>query len=109
MKNNLVWLSCLFIAGCGNSNSDAFVGKWSRIQNSGSGLNISLDIEKNGDTYLVKRTMPSFIDASTKTRSMPAVYKDGLLQVPSELLTYSVDKKTGHITDGKSEYEKTAK
>lgn len=109
MKKFLAIMSMLVLSACQNSTSDKFLGKWSRVQTDGVKLDIQLDIVKNGDSYLVKRTMPSFVDGKLQTHSMPAVYKDGLLQIPSEMLTYSIDQQSGRITDGKSEYQLAAK
>jgi hypothetical protein len=50
--------------------------------------------------------MPSLIDGKQQTRNYPATYKDGMLQIPSEMMSYSLDKASGKLTDGKSEYQR---
>jgi len=93
------------LAACGNNAGGDVVGKWTRVQTDVK-LNVTLEITKNGDSYLVKRTMPSFIDGKPHTNNFPATYKDGILQIPSEMMNYSFDKASGKLTDGKSEYQR---
>jgi len=100
-------LVALTMAGCGSGDTvPNVVGKWSNVKQGNGSIDITLDITKNGDGFLVKRTMPDFVDGKLRTDNLPATYKDGMLQVPSEMLTYSFDQTNGVLTDGKSEYRR---
>jgi hypothetical protein len=76
----------LILSACGQKGND-FVGTWQSTKFPSR----SAQIERNGDGFLLKVTEPSFFKASeVETKVLPAVYKDGTLQVQGGFGTASV-------------------
>ncbi len=48
------------------------------------------------------------MDGKVQTENIPATYKDGMLQVQTELGAVSIviDKASGNLTNGKAEYKR---
>jgi hypothetical protein len=67
-----------------------------------------LEIERNGETFMVRETAPSFIDGSKEVKNIPATLKDDTLQMNSGwgVLTLVVDKSSGHLTSGQAEFKR---
>lgn len=68
----------------------------------------TVEIVKNGDSYMIRDTGPSFIDGKMETKNIPATLKDGTLQVQTGMgvSTLAVDKSSGHLTNGQAEYRR---
>lgn len=79
------------LSGCGSKGGE-FVGKWQSTKYPQH----QAVIEKNGDSYLLKNIAPSmFKRGETDTEVVPAVYKDGALEVSTGFGTAKV----GYIKD----------
>ena len=96
-------LVCMVLAGCNNAGSE-YVGKWVNVKSDKR----TVEIERNGDSFMLRNTEPSFFSGKIETRSIPATLKDGTLQVQMGMgsVTISLDKGTGHLTDGQAEYKR---
>jgi hypothetical protein len=78
-----IWIKYLAIvatatvlAACGQKGSE-FVGKWQSKDFAGR----QAVIEKNGDNFLLKNIQPSaFTRGQVETTTIPATYKDGVLE-----------------------------
>ena len=108
-KYIIILLLPLLLMACGKNQTNEYVGKWVNVKSEKN----TLEIVNNGDNLLVKNTMPNVArgtdsDPLTITRSYPAVYKDGGLQMSSELGPTSlvIDKSTGHLTGDGAEYQR---
>ncbi|WP_108798868.1 hypothetical protein, partial [Xanthomonas fragariae] len=68
----------------------------------------TMDIERNGETFMVRSTTPKFFSRTPKTESYPAVYKDGALQVTSdgETVNFAIDEANGHLNTGGEQYQR---
>jgi hypothetical protein len=100
--SSIALLGLLF--GCSNQGGSEFAGKWVNVKSEKR----VLEIERNGDTFMVRETAPSIMDGSTKTKNIPATLKDGTLQMNSGfgVLTLAVDKSSGNLTSGQAEYKR---
>lgn len=87
LLNTLAFASvALVLSACGQKGND-FVGTWQSTKFPSR----SAQIERNGDGFLLKVTEPSFFKVSElETKVLPAVYKDGTLQVQGGFGTASV-------------------
>jgi hypothetical protein len=96
-------LTCMALAGCHNAGSE-YIGKWVSVKSEKR----TLEIERNGDSFMLRNTEPSFITGRIETKNIPATLKDGTLQVQLGMgaITLSLDKGTGHLTDGQAEYRR---
>jgi hypothetical protein len=102
-----LWSSALLLSllfGCSNQGGSEFTGKWVNIKSEKR----MLEIERNGETFMVRETAPSFIDGSKEVKNIPATLKDGTLQMNSGwgVLTLVVDKSSGHLTSGQAEFKR---
>lgn len=81
----------LILSACGQKGNE-FVGNWQCVKYPSR----SAQIERNGDNFLVKDIAPSFFKSTEmKTNVMPAVYKDGVLQVSGGFGTANI----GYVKD----------
>ena len=57
---------------------------------------------------MIRATGPSFIDGKIETKNIPAILKDGALQVQTGMgvSTLAVDKSSGNLTNGEAEYRR---
>lgn len=77
MKRLACVAAALILTACGQKGNE-FVGTWQCVKYPSR----SAQIERNGDSFLVKDIAPSvFKSSEIKTNVMPAVYKDGVLQL----------------------------
>lgn len=84
-KALLIALSLLLLlAGCSNRGSE-YLGKWQSTQ----GDKAQIEIVRNGDNFLVA--------LSGNPQKLPAVLKDGALQVPGSGATVTYVKDTGKL------------
>ena len=91
----------LLLAACNSGGSD-YVGKWVNVKSDEH----TLVIDRNGESFIIRDTHPSSRDGKVRTENIPATYKDGMLQVQTELGAVSIviDKASGNLTNGKAEY-----
>jgi len=94
------------LVGC-SSGGDEYIGKWTDIKHEKS---FPMEIERNGDNFVVLRVEPNLFRRPPETVKYPAKYKDGLLEVHHtfKTISFSIDKKTGHLLAFSSEYKKKA-
>ncbi len=103
MKKLLITLlGATVLFGCQKDGGNEVVGKWVNLKWEKD----SLEIVNNGDNFIVRQTRPSFVDGKMETKNLPASYRNGMLEVPSEMLSYTLDKASGHLTSGNAEYQK---
>ena len=97
-------MSMVLLAGCGDSAGNQFLGKWIGVENDKR----LLEIERNGDTYMVRNTVPSLISGKTRTMNIPATLEDNVLQMAVGFgsVTLAIDGKSGNLTDGRTEYRR---
>lgn len=74
----LVLVLTLALGACTKSGSE-YLGKWTDPAHPNSG---SLEVSRNGESYLVTITKPGFGGGKPQSVSVPAVAKDGLLHIP---------------------------
>lgn len=101
MKKLIPIILCsIFLVACAKSGGDEFVGKWTDVKDNKH----SLQIVKNGDSFIVQSNSVYFGE-----RKHPATFKDGVLQIGSGLgsETLTIDKSSGHLLNGRSEFERT--
>ena len=79
MKNLLICSIFFLISACSKTAPDSqYLGKWVSTVNQ----NVTIEITRNGDNYLLNESHPSFVTrGKTDTTHLPAVLKDGMLQV----------------------------
>lgn len=90
MKNWMKGFACVAVAAalsaCSQQGSE-YVGNWQAKEYK----NRTAVIEKNGDNYLIKVTEPSVFERNKlDTEVLPAVYKDGMLEVANGFGTSKV-------------------
>lgn len=92
------------VAGCGNNGGKEFLGSWANTKSEKR----TLEIVRNGASFMIRDTGPSFLDGKIETKNIPATLKDGTLQVQTGFgaSTLAVDKTTGHLTNGQVEYKR---
>jgi hypothetical protein len=85
----------LVLAACNHGSSSGpgteYLGKWIKADNADT----TLEISRNGEGFLISATEPGRFGAGPQTTTMPATYKDGVLQVVGGLgsgFTYLKDK-----------------
>lgn len=65
------------LSACGQQGKE-YVGDWQAKERA----NRTVTIERNGDNFVIKQTEPMLYgNGKTQTSSIPAVYKDGMLEV----------------------------
>ena len=94
----------LLMAGCSSDGGKEFLGKWVNVKSEKR----TVEIVRNGDSFIIRNTGPSFIDGKMQTKNIPATLKDGTLQIQTDFgtSTLAVDKSTGHLTNGETEYRR---
>jgi hypothetical protein len=75
----VVFSLALVLSACQKAGSE-YLGKWQDAAHPNSG---TIEITRNGDTYLVMITMPGAFGGKPQSKTIPAVVKDGLLQIGS--------------------------
>ncbi|WP_355585511.1 hypothetical protein [Xanthomonas cannabis] len=96
--------AALLVSGCAKVEGEQFVGHWVNVQTQDE----TMDIERNGETFMVRSTTPKFFSRKPKTESYPAVYKDGALQVTNdgETVNFAIDASNGHLNTGGEQYQR---
>lgn len=93
------WMKCLsfgaiavVLAACGPKGGSDFVGSWQ----SKDYADRQVVVEKNGENFLLKDTSPAMWPrGKIETIVMPAVYKDGMLEVSAGGMTVRI----GYVKD----------
>lgn len=90
-----------FLVGCGKESGSEYVGKWVNSKMASE----TLEIKRNGDNFIVTRTMPDFF-GGTKISDFPAVFKDGVLTINAGLgpITMSYVKDDDTLVMGGSKF-----
>lgn len=90
MKNKLMRLILLSLAlalsSCTSNAGGEFLGKWQNIKVS----NDQLEIVKNGEDFLVKRTSLSLMTLTTQTENLPMQMKDRVLKMDAGILSAAI-------------------
>ncbi|WP_228893635.1 hypothetical protein [Pseudoduganella aquatica] len=94
----------VFLAGCGVKGGGEYVGRWVNVQYDDYRLNI----ERNGEGFMVRDSHPSPATGKPETKYIPATYKEGQLLIATDFgnVALAIDKASGHLTNGKTEYRK---
>lgn len=94
----------LTLAACFGGGGDEFVGKWVSPK---FGDQVSMEISRNGGSFLLKSTFPNFMNGKPQSETMPAVYKDGMLHA-NHMVTvqYVIDKSSGNLIGGGQTFKK---
>jgi len=80
------------LSACSGKAGNEYVGNWEATKYK----NRTLAIEQNGDNFVIKATEPSrFKRGEFATERMPAVYKDGMLEISTGFGT----SKISHVKD----------
>lgn len=100
----IVLAAVMLLAGCARTQGEEFVGHWVNVQSQEE----TLDIERNGESFMVRSTTPKFFSRKPETESYPAVYKDGVLQVTNdgETVNFAIDQASGHLNTGSDEFQR---
>jgi hypothetical protein len=100
--SSVILLAMLF--GCSNQGGSEFAGKWVNVKSEKR----SLEIQRNGDSFIVRETAPGIATGELQTKNIPAVLKDGMLQMNNGwgVSSLAVDKSSGHLTNGQAEYKR---
>lgn len=66
----------------------------------------TLEIVRNDDNFIIRQTAMRYLTRKPETTNIPAIYKDGSLQIQSEFgaTNLVIDKATGHLLTGRIEY-----
>ncbi len=96
----------MLVAGCARVEGEKFVGHWVNVQ----AQDEVMDIERNGESYMVRNTTPKFFSRRPKTENYPAIYKDGVLQVTNdgETVNFAIDQSSGRLSTGSDEYQRVS-
>lgn len=95
---------CVLLAGCGANAGKEFLGKWQHVKFEKR----SLQIDRNGDNFIVRETSPSILNGKMQTQNLPATLRDGSLRVSGQIGTINlvIDDSNGHLTGPGVEYKK---
>lgn len=68
----------------------------------------TIEIVRNGAAYIVRNTEPGMTSGKSDTTNIPAVMKDGALEIHNGFGTvvFAVDTTTGHLTSAVGEFRK---
>ena|SRR5215213_8498293 len=96
--------AAMLLAGCAKVEGEKFVGHWVNVQSQDD----VMDIERNGESFMVRNTTPRFFSRKPKSESYPAIYKDDVLQVSNdgETVNFAIDQANGHLRTGSDEYQR---
>jgi hypothetical protein len=96
--------AAMLVTGCAKVEGEKFGGHWVNAQTQDE----TMDIERNGESFMVRGTTPKFFSRKPKTDSYPAVYKDGVLQVNNdgETVNFAIDEANDHLNTGSDQYQR---
>lgn len=104
MKRIFGTVLVILLTGCSANSGEEYIGRWVHTK----APNVTLTIERNGDAFILREVRPSFLDGKMKTQNIPAIYKDGMLQIATDFGTknYAIDRASGNLSAGRSEYRR---
>jgi predicted small lipoprotein YifL len=79
------------LSGCGQRDGEQFLGKWENAKRKET-----VEITKNGDSFLVADTHPNFAFGGLQTDKIPATYQSGVLQVATGFGTMNIGYDKAH-------------
>ncbi|MDR6674722.1 hypothetical protein [Xanthomonas sp. 1678] len=96
--------AAMLMTACAKVEGEKFVGHWVNVQSQDD----VMEIERNGESFMVRNTTPRFFSRKPKTENYPAIYKDGVLQVSNdgETVNFAIDHANGHLSTGSDEYQR---
>ena len=104
MKKQFLFIigGALALGGCGQSGEE-FVGTWVSSKQAKS----TMTIERNADTFIVRREVPTYIGAPKKD-SYPATVENGMLHMNVGIgaIDFAIDKSSGHLVGDGADYMK---
>lgn len=96
----------LFVAGSAvAANESQFIGHWVNTKSAKR----TLDIEKQGQQFMIRDTHPDFARGQPETKNIPAIMtSEGMLQAQMGMgpINFAIDEKTGFLIVGRLEYKK---
>lgn len=97
-------VAAVLLVSCGTQQGSEYLGKWVSTKSDKR----TLEIERNGESFMVRNSEPSFFSGKVETKNIPATLEDGVLQVSVGFGTISlaIDETSGHLTDGQTEYRR---
>lgn len=99
-----IFAAVAFLVGCSSNAGNEYVGKWVNVKSEKR----TVEIERNGESFMIRNTEPSFWDGKIKTENIPAIFKDGTLQIQTGFgaTIISIDKASGNLNVGGAEYKR---
>ena len=104
MKKVIAAVLCsIWLTGCGADAGSEYLGKWQNVKFEKR----TLQIDRNGENFIVRETSPSMANGEMKTQNLPATVKDGILQISGQMtISVVIDKASGLLTGPGMEYKK---
>ncbi|SRR6266481_7371125 len=97
----LLFVALLMITSCNRTGTTQdpgadYIGKWENTRNHSD----RIEIAKNGENFLVRKTSPRLLGGPPQTTAFPATLRDGILETHSGPLTATLTyvKATGRLT-----------
>ncbi|MCW3587424.1 hypothetical protein [Burkholderia cenocepacia] len=69
--------SVYFLGGCSKPVGEEFIGSWQ----SPAHQTEHIEIERSGDSFTIRDIGPTIVNGKPRETKLPAIYKDGVLQV----------------------------
>lgn len=102
LKSTIVICFVFLLSACVGDNGKEFLGTWVHSKYP----EMKYEISMNGDNFIVKYTHSNGL-GGLATRNYAATYKDGIINIPSDMKSISINKSTGNLIDGgSSEYKR---
>ena len=93
------------LGGCGGQNGEEFLGRWEHTK---SPQHFSRVIERNGKEFIIRQTSPNMWNGQPRVTDMPAIYKDGSLEINLGPVTsrLTIDQSNGNLVGDGGAYRK---
>jgi len=78
----LFWAVALtlgLLSACGSQPGSEFLGTWVSVKNE----KIQLQIERNGESFMIRRSAPALFAEGISKTNIPASFQDGMLSLTS--------------------------
>lgn len=97
-------LTTLLLIACKDEGGAEYLGKWVNVDSDKR----TMEIVRNGSSYIVRNTEPSMSSGKFKTTNIPATLKDGTMQLNGGFGTVvlAVDRSTGRLVTTVGEFKK---
>lgn len=106
-RNLLATAAMMLAAGSTFAASESqFIGHWVNTKS----VKRTLDIEKQGQQFMIRDTHPDFARGQPETKNIPAIMtNEGMLQAQMGMgpINFAIDEKTGLLIVGRLEYKKS--